>query len=93
MEKGLEAYLMKRAKEEGGWCAKWQNLSIRGIPDRLLFLPGGRFAIIETKYGSNGLSPAQRKITALLRRLGFPVYVPRTKKEIDDIIEKTKNGF
>ena len=92
MEKHLEQYLAQQAKKAGGMCLKWQNLNVRGIPDRLLFLPGGRMAIIETKFGQGGLRPGQKVMIKKLEELGFKVWVPRSRDEIDEIIEKTKNG-
>lgn len=57
------------------------HLGVRsGVPDLVLLLRGGVVIFIELKYGKpgkgeNGLSEGQEGFIALLKRLGFPVYI------------------
>lgn len=93
MEKKVEEYLIKKTKEAGGVCLKWQSMYSRMSLDRLLFLPGGRFAVVELKNGNKGRKqPAQPYMIRLLTGLGFKVYVVKTKEEIDNMINEVLNG-
>lgn len=93
MEKNLEQYLEKEAKKLGGECLKWTNPSNRKSLDRLLFLPGGVFAVVEVKNGNKGrFRPAQPYMIRLLTGLGTKVYVVKTKEEIDEMLNELTNG-
>ena len=59
----------------------------KGIPDRLVLLPGGRVSFVETKRPDGGrVSPMQRLTHARLRKLGFRVDVACTKAEVDALV-------
>lgn len=81
-EDAVEKYLRKRVKQELGVCLKIRLLT--GWPDRLVLMPGGRVLWFELKRPKGGrFEPKQPRIHALLRGLGFRVYVCRTKDEVD----------
>lgn len=93
MEKDLEKYLSKKAEDAGGVCLKWQSMYSRKSLDRLLFLPEGRFAVVELKNGNKGRKqPAQAYMIRLLTGLGTKVYVVKTKEEIDEMLNELMNG-
>ena len=87
MEKKVEEYLIKKTKEAGGVCLKWQSMYSRMSLDRLLFLPGGRLIVVETKQKSGRMRPGQKVMVALLRGLGFDVRVLWTKEDVDNLFE------
>lgn len=48
-ESKIEKALCNRVKALGGTCEKFKNPSRRGVPDRLITLPGGRIVFVELK--------------------------------------------
>lgn len=74
-EKKIEARLREEIKSRGGLALKLLSQYHRGLPDRIVLLPGGRIYFIELK--STGEKPGllQRKAHELLQSLGFQVGV------------------
>jgi hypothetical protein len=82
LERAIEAALVKRVTALGGVTIK--IMLIRGFPDRLVFLPGGRVVAVETKRPQGGrLSPHQKRWIDRLRGLGIETLVVRNETEID----------
>lgn len=76
---------MKEVKRLGGSAPKLQLLT--GWPDRLVLLPHGGMFFVETKRPKGGkFEPLQPQVHAALRKLGFRVYVCKTKEEVDAAI-------
>lgn len=84
LEKVIEAYLGRCAKEVGGMSLKWTG--VPGVPDRIVLLPGGRLALVEVKTLGGKVSPLQRLIHGRIRALGIPVFVVWTKTEVDALM-------
>lgn len=84
LEKVIEAYLGRCAKEVGGMSLKWTG--VPGVPDRIVLLPGGRLALVEVKTLGGKISPLQRLIHGRIRALGIPVFVVWTKAEVDTLM-------
>lgn len=78
-EKELEKGLRADFETLGGQLYKWRG-TVRGIPDRIGFLPLGEIFIIELKVGDNPLSPQQKVIQSELDRLGTEVCVVRNEQ-------------
>lgn len=86
-EDTVEGHLVRSVQALGGQCPKLMFLP--GWPDRLVLLPGGIIAFIETKRPIGGKDePLQPLVQRTLRKLGFLVYKAHTKKLIDDILEE-----
>ena len=82
LERTIEAALVKRVTALGGVTIK--IMLIRGFPDRLVFLRGGRVVAVETKRPQGGrLSPHQKQWIDRLRSLGIETAVIHTIEEID----------
>lgn len=47
-EKIVEQKLVSEVKKRGGVCPKWVSPSFGGVPDRLVFLPKGKFGMVES---------------------------------------------
>lgn len=73
-EADLEAFFRKQVKLAGGRSIKLLPVE-KGIPDRLVFFPGGRIFLVELKADDGVLSPAQVLWHRKLRTLGTPVHV------------------
>ena len=72
-EKQVEQRLVQEVKKRGGICPKFVSPGFAGMPDRLILLPGGRFAFAELKAPGEKPRSLQLARHRLLRRLGFPV--------------------
>lgn len=60
---------------------------MRGWPDRLVLLQGGRLCFFELKRPKGGkFEPLQERIHKMLRDMGFYVFVCKTKDEVDEAL-------
>lgn len=89
-EATVETHLLKQVKALRGWCLKVRF--IRGFPDRIVLLGGGRVVFFELKRPVGGVfEPLQRLYHAKLRALGFAVFVCNTKASVDAALESYVN--
>lgn len=73
----------------GGLCLKWVCPGWRGVPDRILLLPGGRVQFAETKRPKGGkVEPLQIWWRRRLEALGFKVWHVFTEEDIKKIGEQ-----
>lgn len=87
LESAVESHLRIETEKRGGMCVKFIPDFKRGFPDRIVMLPGGVIAWVETKRPEGGrVSPAQRVAHELLRRLGQQVYIVWTKADGDALL-------
>lgn len=86
-EKNIESRLAKEVKRRGGICPKWVAPGFDGAPDRIVLLPGGKCGFVEVKSPGQEARPLQQSRHALLRRLGFKVYVLDGTEKIGGIID------
>lgn len=83
-EDTVETHLRKLVKALRGLCIKLNPFGMRGIPDRLVLLPGGIAVFFELKRPVGGsFEPLQERWHTKLRQLGFRVYVCNTKASVD----------
>jgi len=85
-EKDIERELKKAVEKAGGLCIKFSSIFFTGMPDRFLFLPEGRFYMVELKSTSKTLEPRQKLVKKQLSRLGFTVYVLDTFEKLNAFI-------
>jgi len=85
LEKKIEERLRTKAKEAGGLAAKWVSPSMSGVPDRIVFLPGGRIIFVELKRPGESPTPLQDRIIGMLRGLGADVRVVDSMEKVDEI--------
>ena len=87
-EKEIEKKLREAVKKRGGIAPKWVSPGMSGVPDRLILLPKGKIAFVETK--APGEKPRQLQVSRhrLLRRLGFKVFVIDRKEVIEEILDE-----
>lgn len=81
-ESKLELHLVREVERIGGRAPKWVSPGNRGVPDRIVILPGGRTIFVEMKAPGKPLQPLQKKWAKTLRGLGHQVY---KIDSIDDI--------
>lgn len=87
-EKMIEHRLVSEVKRKGGICPKWVSPGFSGVPDRLVFLPNGKFGLVEVKQ--NGMKPRALQVSRhkLFGKLGFKVYVLDDLSQIGDILDE-----
>jgi hypothetical protein len=74
-EKTLEASFRKEIEALGGMALKLSSQLHRGLPDRLVLMPGGLAFFAEIKTTGERPTKLQKHCHAQLRELGFQVYV------------------
>ena len=85
-ESAIEQSLVRATRKAGGIAYKFTSPSRRGVPDRLLVLPGGRIIFVEVKTNDGHLSPLQEIEIARLRDLGARVEVVWSVDQIDEVL-------
>ena len=89
LERDIEGYLRERVKRLHGLCVKLPANLYEGIPDRMVLLPEGRMVFVETKRPKGGrFEKLQPHWHEKLRRLGFKVYVLKTKEEVEVMLNE-----
>jgi len=73
-ESRLERNFRLAVKAIGGEAPKWVSPGNRGVPDRIVILPGGRTVYVELKAPGRPLTPLQRKWKQKLEQLGHRHY-------------------
>ena len=74
-EKRLESTLRMEVEHRGGLAVKLTSQLHRGLPDRLILMPGGRTYFAEMKSTGESTTPLQRVMLGRLERLGFRTFV------------------
>ena len=82
MEKKIELALLARVKTLNGTCEKFVSPGRRGVPDRIVTLPGGRIIFVELKSPTGRLSPSQIRDHERRLQMGCDV---RVINKIEDI--------
>jgi len=84
-----ETKLTSMVKKAGGLCIKLPAQLYRGIPDRLVLLPGGRVVFVELKRpslpGQRGgkLSTSQSEFRKSLQLLGLRWYMIQDEADLE----------
>ena len=85
LEKTIERYLVQKAREKGGLAIKWVAPAMAGVPDRVVFFPGGRIVFVELKAPGQKQTPIQVRVTKMLIDLGADVRVIDSKEAVNDL--------
>lgn len=91
-EKLIERKLRDGVKALGGIALKFTSPYHRGIPDRVVLMPGGRCCFAELKTTGKKPTKLQEKAIKDLRELGFDVRVIDRQSELNRFLEDLKNG-
>lgn len=87
-ERDIEKKLVKAVKSMGGLAPKFVSPGLDGVPDRLVLLPGGKFAFIELKAPGEKMRPLQVRRKKQLEALGFSVYCIDGPEQIGGILDE-----
>jgi uncharacterized protein YaaR (DUF327 family) len=86
-EKAIEHHLVMETEKAGGKALKFVSPSFAGMPDRLILLADGKMGFVEVKAPGQKPRPLQLKRHAMLRRLGYKVFVLDAIEEIPGVLE------
>lgn len=86
-EKLIERKLRESVKKMGGIALKLVSPNHRGVPDRLVLMPGGKVSFAEIKTTGKKPTPLQVKSIEMLRELGFEVEVIDSQDGLDKFLE------
>ena len=87
-ERTLELKLVKETRKRGGVALKFVSPSFSGMPDRLVLLPHQVMGFVEVKAPGERPRPLQKSRHAMLREMGFPVFVLDHSDEIPVILDQ-----
>ena len=85
-EKVLEAELREQCKALSWMCIKLTSQYQRGLPDRLILMPGGHVCFAEIKTTGKKPTALQKVTHERLRALGYRVEVVDTTESLDNLI-------
>lgn len=83
LERTIERYLCRQVELRQGRAYKWASPGLRGVPDRLVVLPGGNLFGVECKAPGKTPTVLQARIHAELRALGLEVAVVDSREAVD----------
>lgn len=86
LERDLERRFRLRVRDAGGVAWKWVSPGTAGVPDRIVFLPGGRVLFVELKRPGGQLSLLQERIHEVLRALGADVRVIDSVEGVEALV-------
>ena len=93
-ESQIERKLFERIKEIGGLCWKFTSPGTTGVPDRIIVLPMGHIAFVETKSTGDMERPQQKFRHQQLRRLGCQVFsTVDSYEKVDEVIRWAKEAM
>jgi hypothetical protein len=85
-ERTVERALVAAVTAAGGVAYKFTSPSRRGVPDRLIVLPGNRIFFAEVKGDGGRLAPLQAVETERLRKLGARVDIVSSIAQAREIV-------
>lgn len=76
IEKQIERKLKDQVEAciKGAMCLKFESPGFTGVPDRILLLPNGVIAFVETKAPGKKERARQELVQSRIRSLGFQVF-------------------
>ena len=92
-EKTLEARLRKEVEKRGGMCIKLSSQLHRGLPDRLVLMPGGWALFAEIKTTGKKPTRLQCHCHQQLIQLGFSVGVIDSTERLQEMLSIIDYGM
>lgn len=85
-ERRIEKYLIDKVESFKGEAFKFTS-SKRGVPDRIVLLPGGKMFFAEVKAPGKKPTPLQDKRIRDLKSLGFQAEIIDSRSKVDKILK------
>lgn len=86
-ESKVEKHLATQVKKLGGLCWKFVSPNLRGVPDRVVVIPGGRVFFVELKAPGRTLRINQERRARELRQRGVLPLVLDSIEAVDAWLE------
>ena len=86
-EKEIEHHLVMETRRAGGMALKFVSPSFSGMPDRLVLLGDGKMGFVEVKAPGQKPRPLQLRRHAMLRRLGYQIFVLDALEDIPAVLK------
>lgn len=86
-EREVEALLVCRVQAAGGQAYKFTSPGRRGVPDRLVLLPGRAPEFVELKRKGQKAQPHQEREHERIRAAGAVVHIIDDEAGIDRLLE------
>lgn len=87
-ERDIEEHLKEKIEKLGGLCMKWSSPGCTGVPDRIVFLPGGRVYFVELKRESGRVRARQKVMIEKLMSLGCRAVVLSSLEEVEQFVQE-----
>jgi hypothetical protein len=87
-EKQIEKKFREQIKNIGGMALKFVSPGCSGVPDRLVFLPGGQIFLVELKKPGGKLTLLQEKMKKKFEDMGFKFYVIDSYELVEEFINE-----
>jgi hypothetical protein len=91
-ESELEKILVDEIRKAGGRTYKWVSPGNSGVPDRIVFFPGGKVYFVELKTDSGKLGAQQKVQIKRLQVLGQDVRVVKGIRGLVDFFYAVDQG-
>ena len=91
-ESELEKIFVDEIRKAGGRTYKWTSIGNSGVPDRIVFFPGGKVYFVELKTDSGKLGAQQKVQIKRLQVLGADVRVVRGTRGLIDFFYAIDQG-
>ena len=88
LEKEIENYLKDAVDNLGGRAYKFISPGQSGVPDRIIFLPGGKIYFIELKTKKGHPSALQKLQRRRFKKLGHEVKVLYGMEDVKEFINE-----
>lgn len=86
-EKILERKLKTKTKKLGCLCLKFTSPGQRGVPDRIILLPGGKVRFAEIKTPGQKTTPIQNHVFEKFKAFGFDVAVIDSEESLENFLK------
>lgn len=90
-EKQIESKLLKAVRQLRGLCLKFVSPSFDGVPDRIVLLPEGKIAFVETKRTGGKMRPLQLRRKKQIEQLGFKVFCLDDPNDIKEVLDEIQS--
>ena len=91
-ESEIESILVSEIRKAGGRSYKWVSPGNSGVPDRIVFMPGGKVIFVELKTDSGKVSAQQKIQINRIQSLGQDVRVVRGIRGLIDFFYAVDQG-
>lgn len=88
-ESELERILVEEVRKAGGKAYKWISPGNDGVPDRIVFLPGGKICFVELKTNTGKVSAKQKIQIKTLESLGQDARIVRDREGLISFFRKS----